>query len=60
MTHTEFIKSKYIVLAEAKNAILFVACGELCCEINGHEFACKSISEFNELVEQFGDDDLSE
>ena len=60
MTHIEYVKSKYVVLAEAKNAILFVACGELCCEINGQQFDCKSISEFNELVEQFGNDDLSE
>lgn len=60
MTHTQFIKSKFEVLAETENAILFRAYGELCCEINGQEFACSSVEEFYEMVEQFGDDDFAE
>lgn len=60
MTHTRFIKSKFNVIAETENAILFEAYGELCCEINGAEFACSSEAEFWEMVEQFGDDDFSE
>ena len=60
MTHTQFIKSKFNVIAETENAILFEACGELCCEINGAEFTCSSEAEFWEMVEQFGDDDFAE
>lgn len=60
MTHREFIKSKFNVIAETSNAILFEAYGEMCCEINGTEFACSSEAEFWEMVEQFGDDDFAE
>lgn len=60
MTHMQFIKSKFEVLAETSNSILFVAEGELCCEINGQEFACSSVEEFHELVEMFGDEDFAE
>lgn len=60
MTHREFIKSKFNVIAEAENAIFFEAYGELCCEINGKEFACSSEAEFWEMVILFGDDDFAE
>lgn len=56
MTHLQFIKSNFKVLAETKNAILFDAYGDICCEINGAEVACNSVEEFYELVEFFGDD----
>lgn len=29
-------------------------------EINGASFSCSSVEEFDEMVEQFGDDDFSE
>ena len=60
MTHTEFIKANFTVLAEAENAILFDAYGEICCEINGKQFDCSSVEEFYELVEFFGDETFEE
>ena len=60
MTHRQFIKSNFNVLAETDNAIFFEAEGELCCEINGQDFDCHSIEEFYEMVDLFGDDDCSE
>lgn len=43
MAHIEFIKANFKVLAETENAILFDACGEICCEINGKEFDCSTV-----------------
>lgn len=60
MTHIAFIKSNFTVLAETANAILFDAYGELCCEINGQGFYCKSVEEFYEMVEFFGDETFEE
>lgn len=60
MTHIEFIKANFVVLAEVGNAILFEACGEICCEINGKQFDCSSVEEFYELVESFGDETFEE
>lgn len=60
MTHRDFIKANFIVLAETKNAIFFDAYGEKCCEINGADFSCSSIEEFWEMVETFGDDSFEE
>lgn len=60
MTHEQFIKSNFNVLAETDNAIFFEAYGELCCEINGQGFDCHNIEEFYEMVDLFGDDDFSE
>lgn len=60
MTHRQFIKSNFTVLAETTNAIFFEAYGEKCCEINGAEFACDSVEEFHELVEFYGDDTFEE
>ena len=55
MTHREFIKSKFEVLAETENSVFFLAYGEPCCEIGEQEFACNSVEEFWELVEFFDD-----
>ena len=60
MTHIEFIKSTYTILAETTNSILFEAEGEICCEINGVSFDCNSIEEFYDLVEFFGDETFEE
>jgi len=60
MTHRQFIKANFEVLAETENAILFIAYGEMCCEINGQSFDCHSVDEFNEMVEFFGDDTFEE
>ena len=60
MTHTQFIKSNFKVLAETDSAIFFDAYGELCCEINGASFHCESVEEFYEMVELFGDDSFEE
>jgi hypothetical protein len=60
MTHIQWIKSTFEVLAERGNSILFVANGELCAEINGTPFSCNSTKEFWELVEFFGDEDFAE
>ena len=60
MTHRQFIKSNFTVLAETANAIFFEAYGEKCCEINGAEFACDSVEEFHELVEFYGDNTFEE
>ena len=60
MTHLEFIKNNFTVLAETENAILFDAYGDICCEINGAEFTCSSVEEFYEMVELFGDDTFEE
>lgn len=56
MTHLEFIKSNFKVIAEIGNSIFFDADGELVAEINGHTFDCDSVEEFQELVEMFGDE----
>lgn len=60
MTHIEWIKSSFEVLAENGNSIYYRAYGEDCCEINGQPFSCNSIEEFWELVEFFGDEDFTE
>ena len=54
MTHIEFIKANFTILAETENAILFDADGEICCEINGPQFACSSVQEFYALVDFSG------
>jgi len=56
MTHKQFIKSNFNVLAETDSAIFFEAYGEKCCEINGAEFTCNSTEEFYEMVKFFGSD----
>lgn len=56
MTHREFIKATFIVLAETDNAIFFDAYGEKVAEINGTSFDCSSVEEFYEMVEIFGND----
>lgn len=56
MTHREFIKENFMVIAETENAIFFEAYGETCCEINGAEFSCNSVDEFYEMVGIFGND----
>ena len=53
MTHTEFVKANFNVLAESGKSIFFEAHGELVAEINGCPFDCKSVEEFYELVESF-------
>jgi hypothetical protein len=60
MTHKEFIKANFEVLAETENAIFFDAYGEKSCEINGVAIDCSSVEEFNELVEFFGDETFEE
>lgn len=60
MTHMTFIKTNFKVLAETKNAILFNAYEDICCEINGKPFNCSSVKEFYELVEFFGDETFKE
>lgn len=60
MTHLEWIKSEFTVLAETENGILFNAYGEICCEINGAEFDCTSIDEFYELAEFFKNETFEE
>ena len=60
MTHRDFIKGNFEVLAETENGIFFLAYGEKCCEINGVSFDCASVEEFNELVEFFGDETFEE
>jgi hypothetical protein len=60
MSHREFIKHNFTVLAETPNGIFFEACGELCCEINGMELDCNSTEEFYELVEFFGSETFEE
>lgn len=60
MTHTEFIKSNFTVLAEKENAIFFDAYGEKVAEINGQPFNCATVEEFEELVEFWGDETFEE
>lgn len=60
MTHREFIKLNYTVLAETEKSILFEAEGEICCEINGEPFDCDTVEEFYDLVEFFGDETFEE
>jgi hypothetical protein len=60
MTHLQFIKSNFNVLAEKDTSILYIAYGEMCAEINGVPFLCKSVEEFWDLVEFFGDEDFAE
>ena len=60
MSHREFIKKNFRVLAETDNAIFFDAYGEKCCEINNAEFSCDSVEEFFEMVALFGKDPFIE
>ena len=47
MTHLQFIKSNFEVLAEKDTSILYLAYGEMCAEINGVPFLCNSVEEFS-------------
>lgn len=60
MTHIQFIKANFKVLAENGNSIFFEAYGEKVAEINGQPFGCETVEEFNELVEFFGDETFEE
>ena len=60
MTHMEFIRNNFTVLAETANAIFFDANGEKVAEINGQPFNCDSVEEFHELVEFWGDETFEE
>lgn len=60
MTHREWIKKNFTVLAETDNAIFFDAYGEKCCEINGASFSCNSVKEFYEMIATFGNDTFEE
>jgi hypothetical protein len=60
MTHFDWIKANFNVLACEGNSILFEAEGEVCCEINGTPFDCHSVEEFHDLVEAFGDETFEE
>lgn len=56
MTHREFIKANFKVLAETQNAIFFDADGEKVAEINGKTFDCETVEEFHELVDFWGNE----
>ena len=56
MTHREFIKANFKVLAETQNAIFFDADGEKVAEINGEVFDCETVEEFYELVDFWGNE----
>lgn len=56
MTHEDFIRTNFKVLAETKNAIFFNADGEKVAEINGQTFDCETVEEFYELVDFWGDE----
>lgn len=56
MTHEDFIRTNFKVLAETKNAIFFDADGEKVAEINGQTFDCETVEEFYELVDFWGDE----
>lgn len=56
MTHREFIKSNFKVLAETDNAIFFDADGEKVAEINERPFDCKTVEEFYELIDFWGNE----
>ena len=60
MTHIEFIKANFTILAETENAILFDADGEICCEINEKQFDCSTVEEFYELEDFIGDETFEE
>ena len=56
MTHRDFIKANFKVLAETQNAIFFDADGEKVAEINGETFDCETVEEFYELVDFWGNE----
>lgn len=60
MTHREFIKSNFIVLAETENAIFFDAYGEKVAEVNSQPFNCETVEEFHDLVEFWRDETFEE
>lgn len=55
MTHYEFILNSFCIVDQddESQSVLFIAYGELCCEINGKPFACSTIEEFWEMIEMF-------
>lgn len=59
--HFELI-SKYCEVIEVvgDNAIYYKEHGVGYAEINGADFLCDSVEEFHELVEMFGEGDISE
>lgn len=60
MTHTEFIKANFIVLAETENSIFFDADGEKVAEIGCLSFDCNSVEEFYELIAEYGEPSAEE
>lgn len=60
MTHREFIKRNFTVLAETENAIFFDAYGDKIAEVNGGTFPCKTVKEFYDYVEFFEDETFEE
>lgn len=62
MTHFNWIRSQFMVLAqdEKSKSILFEAYGEICCEINGQPFDCKTRKEFYTLVDEFKGENFAE
>lgn len=59
--HFENIK-KYckVVKVVGDSAIYYIDGGRGYAEINGADFSCGSVEEFDEMVEMFGDDDFQE
>ena len=56
MTHFDWIMKaaeQVICSHRESESIFFIACGELCCEINGEPMLCSSPDEFWEMVEFF-------
>ena len=56
MTHEDFIKANFKVLAETQNTIFFDADGEKVAEINGETFDCETAKESCELVDFYDDE----
>lgn len=55
MTHVEFIKKNYTVLAETERSIFFEAYGEKVAEIGCMSFDCGSVAQFYELIAMYGE-----
>lgn len=60
MTHIEFIKANFIVLAETERSIYFDAYGEKVAEIGCLSFDCDSVEEFYELIAEYGEPSAEE
>lgn len=59
MTNREFIRSTCEVIAETEKGIYYKVDNIGYCDINGGSWLCRSLEEFEQLLELVGEDDCT-